>query len=190
MKYFLPAGALLLSSALAHAQSAHWTFTYTGFYDQEAAVFLPDMQIAGSFTGSDLNLDGLLEREELTSLTIGTMDYVACAAGSNTYYHCGADSFAFSPERGLSFSVGEYGSDPEGWVGGGHLVESGKMSYEYQFNPGGSVDHHLYWTDGTVLNMLSASPVSPVPEAPGWAMLAAGLGAVGGVRLLRRRAIR
>jgi hypothetical protein len=190
MKYFLPAGALLLSSALAHAQSAHWTFTYTGFYDQEAAIFLPDMQIAGSFTGSDLNLDGLLEREELTSLTIGTMDYVACAAGSNTYYHCGADSFAFSPERGLSFSVGEYGSDPEGWVGGGHLVESSKMSYEYQFNPGGSVDHHLYWTDGTVLNMLSASPVSPVPEAPGWAMLAAGLGAVGGVRLLRRRAIR
>jgi MYXO-CTERM domain-containing protein len=27
--------------------------------------------------------------------------------------------------------------------------------------------------------MVSASPVSPVPEAPGWMMLAAGLGAVG-----------
>jgi hypothetical protein len=179
MKYFSTAAALLLGSALAQAQSAHWTFTYTGFYDQEAAVFLPDMQIAGSFTGADLNLNGLLEREELTSLTIGSMDYVACAGSSNTYYHCGADSFVFSPGRGLSFSLGEYGSDPEGWVGGGHLIESGKMSYEYQFDPRTTTEHHLYWTEGTVLSMLSASPVSPVPEAPGWAMLAAGLGAVG-----------
>jgi MYXO-CTERM domain-containing protein len=32
--------------------------------------------------------------------------------------------------------------------------------------------------------MVSASPVSPVPEAPGWAMLAAGLAGIG---LWRRR---
>jgi MYXO-CTERM domain-containing protein len=185
MKSVLTATALLLGSALAHAQTAHWTFTYTGFYDQEAAVFLPDMQIAGSFTGSDLNANGLLEREELSSLTIGSMDYVACAAGSNATYHCGADSFVFSPGAGLSFSLGEYGSDPEGWVGGGHLIESGKLSYEYQFDPRTTTEHHLYWTDHTLLNMFSASPVSPVPEAPAWAMLAAGLGAVA---VWRRRA--
>jgi hypothetical protein len=188
MKYALTATALLLGSALAQAQTAHWTFTYTGFYDQEAAVFLPDMQIAGSFTGADLDADGVLVLGELSSLTIGSMDYVACAAGSNAYYHCGADSFAFSPGGGLSFSLGEYGSDPEGWVGGGHLIESGKLSYEYQFDPRTSTEHHLAWTDNTLLSMVSASPVSPVPEAPAWAMLAAGLGAVGGGRLLRRRA--
>jgi hypothetical protein len=178
MKHLFTATALLLGSALAHAQSAHWTFTYTGFYDQEAAVFLPDMQIAGSFTGTDLNADGVLDIGELSSLTIGSMDYIACASGSNAYYHCGADSFAFSSARGLSFSVGEYGSDPEGWRGGGHLIESGKLSYEYQFDPRTTTEHHLNWTDGTQLAMLSASPVSPVPEAPAWAMLAAGLGAV------------
>jgi hypothetical protein len=182
MKYLFSAGALLLSTALAHAQSAHWTFTYTGFYDHEAAVFLPEMQIYGSFTGADLDGDGLLEREELSSLTIGSMDYVACAGSSNAYYHCGADSFGFSPERGLSFSLGEYGSDPEGWNGGGHLIESGKLSYDYQITPYNTSEHHLYWTEDTVLNMMSASPVSPVssvPEAPGWAMLAAGLGGIG-----------
>ena len=184
MKHLFTATALLLGSALAHAQSAHWTFSYTGFYDQEAAVFLPDVQIAGSFTGADLDGDGLLEREELNSLTIGSMDYVACAAGSNAYYHCGADSFTFSPERGLSFSLGEYGGDPEGLNSGGHLVESGKLSYDYQITPYSTFEHHLVWTENTVLNMVSASPVTPVPEAPAWAMLAAGLGAVA---LWRRR---
>jgi MYXO-CTERM domain-containing protein len=142
------------------------------------------MQIAGSFTGSDLDADGILEIGELTSLTIGSMDYIACAAGSNTYYHCGADSFTFSTARGLSFSLGEYGSDPEGWNSGGHLIETGKLSYEYQITPYNTTERHLLWTGNTVLSMMSASPVSPVPEAPGWAMLAAGLGAVG---LWRRR---
>lgn len=184
MKHLFTFTALLLGSALAQAQSAHWTFTYTGFYDQEAAIFVPDMQIAGSFTGSDLDADGILEIGELSSLTIGSMDYIACAAGSNAYYHCGADSFTFSAERGLSFSLGEYGSDPEGWNSGGHLIETGKLSYDYQITPYNTTEHHLLWTGNTVLSMVSASPVSPVPEAPGWAMLAAGLGTVG---LWRRR---
>jgi hypothetical protein len=140
MKHHIVATALMFGSALAHAQSAHWTFTYTGFYDQEAAVFLPDMQIAGSFTGTDANADGVLDLGELNSLTIGSMDYIACASGSNAYYHCGADRFTFSPNQGLSFSLGEYGSDPEGWRGGGHFVESGKMRYEYDFDPRTSTD--------------------------------------------------
>jgi MYXO-CTERM domain-containing protein len=184
MKYLFTATALLLGSALAQAQSAHWTFNYTGFYDQEAAVFLPDMQIAGSFTGSDLDADGILEIGELSSLTIGSMDYIACAAGSNTWYHCGADSFTFSTDKGLSFSLGEYGSDPEGLHSGGHLIETGKLSYDYQITPYNTSEHHLLWTGDTVLSMVSASPVSPVPEAPGWAMLAAGLAGIG---LWRRR---
>jgi MYXO-CTERM domain-containing protein len=188
MKSVFTATALLLGSALAQAQTAHWTFTYTGFYDQEAAVFLPDMQIAGSFTGTDLDADGVLEIGELSSLTIGSMDYVACAAGSNAYYHCGADSFTFSTAGGLSFSLGEYGSDPEGLNGGGRLIESGKLSYDYQITPYNTAEHHLYWTDNTLLSMVSASPVSPVPEAPAWAMLVAGLGTVAVWR--RRRSMR
>lgn len=173
MKQILPA-ALLLASLAAHAQSSHWTFSYTGFYDREAAQFLPDLTLSGSFSGVDDNGDGALERGELTALTIGATDYVACAGGSNATYHCGADSFRFSPEGGLSFSVGEYGADPEGWVGAGHIVTTGNTWYDYQFNPGSTHEHHLDWTQATTLSVLSA-----VPEPASWAMLAAGLAGIG-----------
>lgn len=188
MKFIVSAGALLLASTLAHAQAAHWAFSYTGFYDQEAGAFLPDMHIDGSFSGVDANGDGVLERGELTSLLVDTKDYVACAASTNANYHCDADSFTFSAESGLAFSVSEYSSDPEGLYGGGHFVTTGQMVYDYQFNPYANSEHHLAWTDGTVLTMASALPgstsVPAVPEAPAWMMLLAG---VGGIGLWRRR---
>jgi hypothetical protein len=176
MKHLLSAGALLVCSAFAHAQTTHWTFSYAGFYDREAAAFLSDLRIEGSFTGVDANLDGVLERSELTSLLVGTRDYATCAGGAPGSY-CGADSFRFSPSEGLSFSLGEYGSDPEGWNSAGHLIESGKMSYEYAYHPGGGFEHHLDWTDATTLSMNSVAPsiITSVPEPGEWAMLAAGL---------------
>jgi len=170
MKHLISAGVLLLGSTLAHAQATHWTFSYTGFYDQEAAQFMPEMRIDGAFSGHDANADGMLEAAELNSLTLGGIDYVACAGGSNAHYHCGAERFHFSTSEGLSFSLGEYGSDPEGWRGAGYLVTTGDLSYEYRFDPYATTEHHLRWTDGTVLTM-----VSVVPESPAWAMLLAGL---------------
>lgn len=192
MKSVIPAAALLLGSMLAtthaHAQSAHWTFSYTGFYDAEAAQFLPDQRLDGAFTGFDANADGVLERAELTSLRIGAMDYVACGANNTPNYYCGADRFTFSTGSGLAFSLGEYGGDPEGWAGGGRLITSGEMDYEYRYDPRSSSEHHLYWTDATTLNMVSASPIAAsvpaIPEAPVWAMLLAG---IGGIALWGRR---
>lgn len=183
MKRLLPVGALLLGSALVHvpaaAQAAVWSFTYTGFYDQEARSFLPDTKLSGSFSGTDGNGDGTLELGELTTLMVGATDFISCAAASNAFYHCGADRFRFSPASGLSFSLGEYGSDPEGWVGGGHLVETGALSYEYRFDPYSSYERHLQWTRNTTLQV-----VSVVPEPAGWAMLGGGLA---GIALWRRR---
>jgi MYXO-CTERM domain-containing protein len=183
MKFIVTAGALLLASTLAHAQASHWTFSYTGFYDQEAAAFLPGMRIDGSFTGVDANGDGVLERGELTSLLVDAKDYVACAASSNASYHCDADSFRFSAESGLSFSVSEYAGDPEGLNGGGHFVTTGQMVYDYRFDPYATAEHHLLWTDATMLAMSSALPgsesVPAVPEAPAWMMLLAGVGGIG-----------
>jgi opacity protein-like surface antigen len=189
----LLAAALLLGSAPAHAQPVHWTFSYTGFQDQEAGVFQPDMVLAGAFSGDDADGDGVLEREELQSLRVGDLDYVACAAAGNASYHCGADSFLFSPAQGLSFSLGAWGSDPEGWVGGGHLIESGHMRYDYGFNPGGSSEQHLLWTEETLLRLAplalatqsgSAADVprtnaAAVPEPATWTMIVLGLAGIG-----------
>jgi len=188
MKSLLSTCALLLGSAFAHAQPVHWTFTYTGFDDQEAGIYLPDMTLSGAFSGIDADGDGVLAREELVSLLVGGKDYIACAAASNAYYYCGVDRFAFSSAAGLSFSLGEYGSDPEGWVGGGTLVETGNTNYSYQFNPGGIAEHHLNWTGATALQMTQALPatleaqaaeVATVPEPATWALLGLGAAALG-----------
>ena len=191
MKPILSAAVLLLCSALAHAEPTQWTFTYTGFYDGEASAFLPDAVLSGSFTGEDTNADGVLDRVELTSLVLAGRDYVACAAYSSALAFCGADRFSFSPQAGLAFSAGEYGGDAEGYVGGGHLYTSGEMDYSYRYDPYASSEHHLYWTADTRLSLsttvAAASVVSAVPEAPAWAMLLVGLGALGGGRAWRRR---
>ncbi|WP_020656738.1 PEP-CTERM sorting domain-containing protein [Massilia niastensis] len=170
MKKLFTAGALLLGCAAAHADPISWGFSFSGFYDKEADVFLTGEAITGSFKGNDLDRDGLLEKDELLALVIGEMDYVACAAGSNAWYQCGATAFSFSTDAGLSFSVGSYGSDPEGWVGGGKLITVGDMHYAYDYNPGGTAERHLYWTSDTHLTM-----ISQVPEPATWAMFGAGL---------------
>lgn len=181
MKKLLSTGALLLGCACAHADPVSWGFSFAGFYDQEAGVFLTDETITGSFKGNDFDADGLLERDELFSLVVGEMDYIACAANSNQYYQCGATAFSFSPDAGLSFSVGSYGNDPEGWVGGGRLITVGDMHYAYDYNPGGTSERHLYWTSDTRLTMMSQAP-----EPGTWAML--GVGLIGITLRLRQQA--
>jgi hypothetical protein len=173
MKKFLSTGALLLCCTAAHADptdTISWGFSFTGFYDSVSNSFLPEEVIAGSFKGNDADGDGLLEKDELLTLVVGELDYIACAATSNAYYTCGASSFSFSPDSGLHFSVGSYGQDPEGWVGGGRLITTGDQHYTYEFNPTTTTERHLYWTSDTRLSMMSQAP-----EPHTWAMLAAGL---------------
>lgn len=193
MKHRLIAGALLLGSALgsasAAAQPIHWNFSYTGFYDREAATFLDGQQLRGTFAGDDANDDGTLDLAELTSLLIDGTDYAACATGAPGAY-CGTDRFAYSADGGLSFSLGSYGGDPEGLAGGGRLIATGDMDYAYRYDPTTNSERHLLWTDATRLVMqdavLTAAAVGTVPEAPPWALLLLGAGAMGGLQRLQR----
>ncbi|MFC0251310.1 PEP-CTERM sorting domain-containing protein [Massilia consociata] len=170
MKKLLSTGALVLACATAHANPISWGFSFTGFYDSVSDSFLPQETIAGSFKGNDLNGNGILEKDELMTLVVGELDYIACAGPSNPYYQCGATSFTFSPDAGLHFAVGSYSSDPEGWVGGGRLITTGDQHYAYDFNPGMTSERHLYWTSDTTLTMMSQAP-----EPGTWAMMAVGL---------------
>lgn len=173
MKKLLPCAALALCCTAAHADPISWGFSFNGFYDSATSSFLPQEVIQGSFRGNDLNGDGLLARDELMSLVVGELDYIACASSSNAYYQCGATSFSFSQEKGLNFSVGSYGSDPEGWAGGGRLITTGDQHYAYDFNPGMTVERHLYWTSETQLSM--STMAAAVPEPQTWAMFGLGL---------------
>jgi len=164
----LCAAALAGACAAAHA-GATWTFTYTGFIDSTDGSFLPDHLLTGSFTGADGNHDGTFERSEITSLILNGKDYVACEADSNEYYVCRAETFRYSTLAGLSFSAGESGHDPEGWVGGGHYFISGDGEYTYRYWPGNDESHAWLWAPQTRF------AISPAPEPETWTMLGTGL---------------
>jgi hypothetical protein len=65
------------------------------------------------------------------------------------------------------------------------------MDYEYRYDPYSSSEHHLLWTADTRLALqddgVRASVLATVPEAPVWAMLLAGAGAMGALQRLRAR---
>jgi len=158
---------LLAASSLSSAET--WNFTYTGFHDTVANAFDAGRQLTGSFVGSDADGDGTIGRAEITSLVLQGQDFVACEAQSNEYWHCGAEAFSYSPGGALAFSAGQYGSDPEGWVGGGHYFISGDGEYGYSFRPSQWEEWGWQWTGRT------AFAISPAPEPATWTMLAAGL---------------
>ncbi|TWI70169.1 hypothetical protein IP91_01249 [Pseudoduganella lurida] len=133
MVRLLACATLLACAAVAHAET--WHFTYQGFHDTVTDTFTADRRLDGAFTGTDHDRDGVLTRSEISSLVLHGHDYVACEADSNEYYHCGADAFSYALTGALHFSAGEYGSDPEGWVGGGHYYIAGDGEYGYRYTP-------------------------------------------------------
>ena len=172
---FVCASLLALCGTLAQAEPGQWAFSYTGFYGEQEATFLPWHSLSGSFAGEDSNHDGRLERTELTSLKIGLVDYIGCE--TTEFHTCGTEQFQFTlPGLGLaaaaapalSFKLGFSSHDPEWFLGAGRAITTGLSDYSYMRDPSKFVEATYSWRPETLLS------VAAVPEPASWAMFGAG----------------
>ncbi|WUR14141.1 PEPxxWA-CTERM sorting domain-containing protein [[Empedobacter] haloabium] len=182
------AGSLAISAAASAANT--WQFAYVGFFDEDNWMFVQDRTITGSFTGSDVNHDGIIEKEEITEFVLNGTDYMACSSMNSPYNYCGTDRFRYELGGKLDFSAGTAGTDPERIYGGGYVVRAGIEEYSYRFTPESETRSGAYlWTDETRFSItsLSSGGVTPaVPEPGTWAMILTGLALVAGVARRRR----
>lgn len=185
LKKILCAG-LLASGVAVPAAAESWTFSYVGFYNQEAGFFDSTRVLSGSFSGEDWNHDGVLSKTELTDLYVNGTDFIGCAASSGGDYYCGASNFTYSAGGALNFTVSEGGSDPEGWVSGGNRIVAGDVHFSYTYRPGNEWTQTLRWTNQTAFTITNVS--LPVPEPSTYAMWLLGLVGVAGLQRCRRRA--
>lgn len=182
LKHTLRHGAAVLALAVpcfAAAQtSPEWTFVYKGFdvtgeneIGQIETIFIPTAEIRGRFFGVDGNANGVLEKGELTSLSVWGDIYLPCYTELQT---CSVNAFSYSPDGGLSFDLSHTSRDPEGFFGWSSAVVSGVKGYSFGGGPFTGWEEYTYaWTPQTTFTL--TGPVAiPVPEPSTWLMLGAG----------------
>lgn len=149
--------ALCLYAAASPALADDYRFAYTGFADlRDGGRFNPSVQLTGSFSGSDLNGDGVLGADELTALDIGSF-HLFCLTSDNPFLHC-HDEFAYSPRTGALRFVVALGEREFAFEA---------VSGRYFFLHGTADEFDYAWTPQTQLSL--------VPEPGRWGLLLAAL---------------
>lgn len=184
---------LMAASCAAHAVTT-WTFSYTGFLEENTGEFLDTRALKGSFSGHDANGDGYVRKDEITSFFVNDFDYLACGGSSNEFYQCGTELFDYQIDGKLLFSAGIHGNDPYGGLYNGHFYTAGEREFDYHFTPFSSSRNDYVWTDATRFDITKSivldAPVLTVPEPGTWAMLATGLLLVAGAARRRQQQAR
>lgn len=170
----------MLASLAAGAQAQehqYFNFFYSGFVNED--VFNPHVKYGGSFSGRDLNNDGVLTTNELTSMVALGIDYTRCTVGPN----CTLD-FSFDYKNGLNIAAHYYDDNAphyETWTQ--RDFYTGDAVFRYAANrvtiPFSRLD---YFSPQTQLQILSA-----VPEPGTYAMMGLGLGLLALATMYRRR---
>jgi hypothetical protein len=187
--------AFLASTVLgAHAQVAPqpdpkeqivtWSFSYTGFLDNETGFFMPDVRLAGKFVAQDFNRNDVIDMDELFAFEVDGREYVADSFCNTTrYLTCKLNSFSYD-NGSLDFSVEWWGND-EAVSGWGGRVLAGQSYSSYSYRESETWTSSYSWTPQT--RFMITPPPSPVPEPQMALMLGLGLLGLAGWKRLRAR---
>lgn len=175
------AAAVFPSLAQAQAQPvSRWSFEYTGF--EKNGLFVADHRVAGSFTGSDDDGDGVIERAEIGRFLWDGFYFDPNDTSFCSPYRCILEDFSYSLDGKLAFTFEWIYSDEMAYSTA--RTTAGDSIYSYGYVGDGASDSITWnWTDQT---RFTINP-PPVPEPDRYLLFAAGLLGVGAWRAARSR---
>ena len=166
---------LLLAALLPlSAHAGTWYFQIDGLVPEETGYPNPPTSVDGSFTGSDLNLNGAIELSEITAFEFGGGQVIPVVTRFEPMGAVSSWLHQFSYADGvLSFDAFDGGFS---WLktGGAYYMSSSGGGFRSNWGP-----------DTTVL---VTQEVAAVPEPSTVALLLAGLTASAAIRRRRSRA--
>lgn len=166
---------MALCNLVQASTPTHWDFSWRFFFDTLTLKNI-DATVSGSFDGADLNANGVIDRGELTALTLQGRDVLGCV--SNSPVACGVSEFSYILGGTLTLrgSYVDYWDDNGGPDWSSHEISMDTTTGVYSMNARAQQSH-----DGRdwMFTPETQFTISAVPEPETYFMLLAGLLVVG-----------